>query len=89
VTCLDVYYTNHARARATASTWGKITVIHGKEDKVVPFWHGEEMARICAEQNGDTHTIFLAGRGHNDIMVNDICFTIGSLYLDTITEEEA
>jgi hypothetical protein len=80
--CLDLYYTNAQRARETAHLWGKLLIIHGKEDTLVPVWHSEEMERICKEVNPETHILYLAGRGHNNITVSDIFITFCNVFID-------
>lgn len=40
-------------------------VVHGKQDQVVPFEHGEELAALLPP--GRVKSLFLEGAGHNDL----------------------
>lgn len=42
-----------------------VLVMHGKQDSVVPFWHGE---RLFAEANQSKRALWIEGAGHNDLM---------------------
>jgi fermentation-respiration switch protein FrsA (DUF1100 family) len=41
-----------------------VLVIHGTEDRVIPFWHGEALYR---KANDPKRKLWLEGVGHNDI----------------------
>ena len=42
-----------------------VLVIHGKQDKVVPFWHGE---RLFAAANEPKRALWVEDAGHNDLL---------------------
>ena len=56
-------FPNLARLR---SYEGPVLVIHGREDRVIPFAHGE---RLYTDAKGDRRSLFLDGVGHNDLVV--------------------
>jgi fermentation-respiration switch protein FrsA (DUF1100 family) len=41
-----------------------VLVMHGKQDRVVPFWHGE---RLFAAANEPKRSVWIEGAGHNDL----------------------
>ena len=53
-----------------------ILVIHGKDDRIIPFWHGE---RLFREANEPKLHLWVAGAGHNDLV-----WVAGSRYWDVI-----
>lgn len=42
----------------------KVCIIHGTEDEVVPFWHGEKMFSLL--QN-PARPLFIKNGGHNNL----------------------
>jgi fermentation-respiration switch protein FrsA (DUF1100 family) len=55
-----------------------VLVIHGKKDKVVPFWHGEKLYKRANEPK---LKFWVEEAGHNDLVSR-----AGSRYLDVIKE---
>ncbi|MEG3849113.1 alpha/beta hydrolase [Microcoleus sp. herbarium19] len=53
-----------------------VLVIHGKDDEVVPFWHGEQ---LFAAANEPKLNFWVDGAGHNDLM--DVA---GDRYAETL-----
>jgi fermentation-respiration switch protein FrsA (DUF1100 family) len=43
-----------------------VLVIHGRDDQVVPFWHGE---RLFALARSRKQNFWVDGAGHNDVML--------------------
>ena len=46
-----------------------VLVIHGREDEVVAFNHGEELYRRCINP---VDPLWIAGAGHNDIEIHTV-----------------
>lgn len=44
---------------------GPVLVIHGRDDEIIPFWHGEQLATSIPEAR--RQTLFLDRTGHNDV----------------------
>ncbi|MCW3101126.1 MAG: alpha/beta hydrolase fold protein [Chthonomonadaceae bacterium] len=42
-----------------------VLVMHGRQDRVVPFWHGE---RLFASANEPKQALWIEGAGHNDLV---------------------
>jgi abhydrolase domain-containing protein 17 len=55
-----------------------VLVIHGKDDRVVPFWHGEKLFKTANEPK---LKFWVDGAGHNDLF-----WVAGSRYWDIIKE---
>jgi alpha-beta hydrolase superfamily lysophospholipase len=55
-----------------------VLVIHGKDDRVVPFWHGE---RLFETANEPKYKFWVDGAGHNDLFL-----VAGNRYWDVIKE---
>ena len=43
-----------------------LLIIHGREDEVIPFWHGE---RLFAQANEPKMSFWVEGAGHNNLKV--------------------
>ncbi len=55
-----------------------VLIIHGRNDGVVPFWHGE---RVFARANEPKQFLAVDGAGHNDVL-----FVAGKKYFETIKD---
>jgi hypothetical protein len=55
-----------------------VLVIHGKNDKIVPFWHGEKLFKTANEPK---LKFWVVGAGHNDLF-----WVTGTHYWDIIKE---
>jgi fermentation-respiration switch protein FrsA (DUF1100 family) len=55
-----------------------VLVIHGRDDKVVPFWHGEKLFKTANEPK---YKFWVDGAGHNDLFL-----VAGTRYWDIIKE---
>ena len=55
-----------------------VLIIHGRNDQVIPFWHGE---RLFARANEPKQFVAVDGAGHNDVL-----FIAGKKYFDTIVQ---
>lgn len=44
-----------------------VLIIHGSNDKMIPLWHGEQLAAIR-----DDPLVTVNGRGHNDLQLRDV-----------------
>jgi fermentation-respiration switch protein FrsA (DUF1100 family) len=53
-----------------------VLVIHGRQDGVIPFWHGE---RIFTLARGRKQSLWVEGAGHNDVL-----FVAGKRYLQVV-----
>jgi fermentation-respiration switch protein FrsA (DUF1100 family) len=53
-----------------------VLIIHGRNDEVVPFWHGE---RLFQNANGPKQFLPVEGAGHNDVL-----FVAGEKYFQAI-----
>ena len=53
-----------------------VLIIHGRNDQVVPFWHGE---RVYEAANEPKRFVAVEGAGHNDVL-----FVAGKKYFDEI-----
>jgi hypothetical protein len=51
--CFD-FFDTLTRAKNDASEWGKILIIHGKEDTEIRIWQAELLAEVCTENNPAT-----------------------------------
>lgn len=58
--------TNIDRIKATEAP---ILVIHGTEDEIVPFWHGQELQALCNDQS--IQPLWVKGGSHNNIESTD------------------
>jgi hypothetical protein len=43
-----------------------VLVIHGKADKIIPFWHGEKLFEAANEPK---FKLWVDGAGHNDLVM--------------------
>ena len=55
-----------------------VLVLHGKEDSVVPLWHGQ---MLFAEANEPKRALWVEGAGHNDLFD-----TAGPLYAKALKD---
>lgn len=55
-----------------------VLIIHGKDDRVVPFWHGEKLFKMANEPK---LKFWVDGAGHNDLF-----WVAGTRYWDIIRE---
>jgi fermentation-respiration switch protein FrsA (DUF1100 family) len=55
-----------------------VLIIHGRNDRVVPFWHGE---RVFAQANEPKQFLAVNGAGHNDVL-----FVAGTKYFEAIQQ---
>jgi fermentation-respiration switch protein FrsA (DUF1100 family) len=55
-----------------------ILIIHGKDDRIVPFWHGEKLFKAANEPK---YKFWVDGAGHNDLF-----WIAGAHYWDIIKE---
>ncbi len=53
-----------------------VLIIHGRNDEVVPFWHGQRVFRAANEPKA---FVAVDGAGHNDVL-----FVAGKRYFDSI-----
>jgi fermentation-respiration switch protein FrsA (DUF1100 family) len=64
--------------RAIRTVHAPVLIIHGRNDQVVPFWHGE---RVFAEANEPKHFVAVDGAGHNDVL-----YVAGTKYFEAIQQ---
>jgi hypothetical protein len=54
-----------------------VLIIHGRNDQVIPFWHGE---RVFSNANNPKQFVPVEGAGHNDVLM-----VTGRKYLEEMT----
>lgn len=52
-------------ARKMSRVTCPVLVIHGRDDQVIPFWHGERLFALATSRK---QNFWVAGAGHNDVM---------------------
>jgi abhydrolase domain-containing protein 17 len=55
-----------------------VLIIHGRNDQVVPFWHGE---RVFVQANEPKQFVAVDGAGHNDVLL-----VAGKKYIEAIQQ---
>lgn len=53
-----------------------VLIIHGRQDDIIPLWHGEELYRLAPRPK---RSLWVEGAGHNDLMA-----VAGKRYWDTM-----
>eukprot|EP00735_Rhodelphis_limneticus_P010230 TRINITY_DN2950_c0_g1::TRINITY_DN2950_c0_g1_i1::g.4025::m.4025 TRINITY_DN2950_c0_g1::TRINITY_DN2950_c0_g1_i1::g.4025 ORF type:complete len:343 (-),score=54.54,sp/Q5ZJX1/AB17C_CHICK/35.35/1e-49,Abhydrolase_5/PF12695.2/2e-24,Abhydrolase_6/PF12697.2/2.7e-14,Abhydrolase_1/PF00561.15/6.9e-06,Abhydrolase_1/PF00561.15/0.069,Peptidase_S9/PF00326.16/0.00016,Hydrolase_4/PF12146.3/0.0018,Abhydrolase_2/PF02230.11/4e+03,Abhydrolase_2/PF02230.11/0.034,LIP/PF03583.9/3.1e+02,LIP/PF03583.9/0.13,FSH1/PF03959.8/0. len=64
------YFRNYRKDVPGASEGCPVLILHGTQDEVVPFYHGQDLYQACPE-NLRREPWWVEGAGHNDIFERD------------------